>query len=101
MTAEFFASIGGGLILLGIGFIIMDYFMARLVRKLRRPGLHDLSDQQLLVSIAKPEQRRRQKFVNLNYEAAVTRRMRRGGLLVAAAGVALLLASLPFLVVTK
>jgi len=100
-TAEFIASVGGGLVLLGIGFVIMDFFMARLAPKLRRPGVHDLSDQQMLVSIAKPEDRRRAKIANLNYEAAITHRMRRGGLIVAAAGAVLLLGSLAFHTLTK
>ena len=95
MTGEFIASVGGGLVLLGIGFVIMDSFMARLAPKLRRPGVHDLSDQQMLVSIAKPEDRRRAKIANLNYEA-ITHRMRRGGLIVVAAGAVLLLGSLAF-----
>jgi hypothetical protein len=96
MTAQLIASIGGGLILLGICFLIMDFFVARLVPKLRRPGVHDLSDQQMLVSVAKPADRRRTKMANLNYEAAVTHRMRRGGLIVIAAGVAFLLGSLAY-----
>jgi hypothetical protein len=101
MTAEFIASVGGGLVLLGIGFVIMDFFMARLAPKLRRPGLHDLSDQQMLVTIAKPADRRRTKLANLNYEAAVTHRMRRGGLVVSAAGVVLLLGSVAYQLITK
>ncbi len=91
---DFFERIGGGMILLGIAFIIMDYFLARLTQKLRRPGVHDLSDQLMLLSVAKPEQRLRVRFANLNYEAAVTHRMRRGGLFVTAAGVVLVLVSI-------
>lgn len=101
MTAEFIASVGGGLILLGVGFVIMDFFMARLASKLRRPCVQDLSDQQMLVSIAKPEDRRRAKIANLNYEVAITHRMRRGGLIVVAAGVVLLLGSLAVRTLTK
>ncbi len=103
-TAQFIDStggIGGGLVLLGIGFVIMDLFMARLAPKLRRPGVHDLTDQQMLVSIAKPEDRRRTKIANLNYQAAVTHRMRRGGLIVIAAGIVLLLGSLAFQLITR
>jgi len=96
MTAQFIASIGGGLILLGIGFVIMDFFMARFARTIKRPGVHDLSDQQMLVSIAKPEDRRRVKIATLNYEAAVTHRMRRVGLIVSSAGVVVLLVSAAF-----
>ncbi len=87
--------------MLGVAFVIMDFFMARLAAKLRRPGVHDLSDQQMLVSIAKPADRRRTKIANLNYEAAVTHRMRRGGLFVIVAGAVMLLGSLAFQFVTR
>ena len=96
MTAEFIASVGGGLILLGIGFVVIDYFMARLAPRIRRPGVHNLPDQQMLVSIAKPEDRRRIKIANLNYEAAITHRMRRGGLIVSGIGMLLLLGAFGF-----
>jgi hypothetical protein len=83
--------VGGGLILLGIGFVIIDVFMGRLAPRLRQPGIHDLSDQEILISIGKPKDRRRTKWANLNYEAAITHRMRRGGLIVIAVGILLLL----------
>jgi hypothetical protein len=101
MTTEFIASIGGGLILLGIGFVVMDHFMARLAARISRTGVHDLSDQQMLVSIAKPEYRRRTKIANLNYEAAITHRMRRGGFILAGVGVALLLGTVAFQLLAK
>jgi len=101
MTAQSIAGVGGGLVLLGIGFVIMDFFMARFVSGIKRSGVHDLSDQQMLVSIAKPEDRRRITIANLNYEAAVTHRMRRAGLIVTVAGLAVLLGAVAFQLLTK
>ena len=101
MNAQLIAGAGGGLILLGIGFVILDFFMARLAPRLRRPGIHDLLDQEMLISIAKPQDRRRTKWANLNYEAATTHRMRRGGLVVMAAGLVILIGAVVFQMVRR
>ena len=90
MSLELITGLGFGLTLLGIGFVTLDAFMARFVRRNKRQGLHDLSDQEMLISIRKPIERRRIKHCNLSYEAAVTHRMRRGGLVVVALGLAIL-----------
>ena len=92
---------GGGLILLGIGFIILDFFMARIAPGIKRPGFHGLSDQQMLISIAKPQERRRMKFAVLSYEAALTHRMRRGGLVVIAVGLFMLVGAIAYQMFTK
>jgi hypothetical protein len=101
MTADLIGGVGGGMILFGIGFVVMDFFMARLAPRIKRPGVHDLSDQEMLISIAKPQDRRRTMWANLNYEAAITHRMRRGGLIVIAVGVLLLLGAGAFQLLTK
>ena len=82
--------------MLGVAFVVLDYFLARMSHRLRRPEIVGLSDQEMLVSIAKPDQRRRIKFATTTYEAAVTHRMRRGGFVVIAIGVALLLGTWAF-----
>ena len=101
MNAEFIESVGRGLILLGIGFVILDFFMARFARRIKQLGVHDLSDQQLLISIAKPQERRRMKIANLNYEAAITHRMRRRGLLIMTAGFVMLIGALAYRTLTR
>ncbi len=93
--------IGAGLILLGMGFVIMDFFLARLVKKIRRTGVHDLSDQQMLITVTKPGERRRLEIAKRNYDAAITHRMRRGGIIVAAAGAIILLGLSIFQLLTK
>ena len=96
MSTQLFFSAGAGLVLLGIGFVVLDFFIARESRRLRRPEIVGRSDQEMLVSIAKPEERRRIKFATTTYEAAVTHRMRRGGLVVIVIGIALLLGAWAF-----
>ena len=91
MNTELFFSVGAGLVLLGIGFVVLDFFFARESRRLRRPEIVGRTDQEMLVSIAKPKDRRRIKFATTTYEAAVTHRMRRGGFVVIVIGIALLL----------
>ena len=98
---KFLTGIGAGLILLGIGFVIMDFFLARLAKRIGRTGVHDLSDQQMLITVTKPGERRRLKVANCNYDAAITHRMRRGGLIVAAAGAIILLGVSTFQLLTK
>jgi len=90
MSLKSITGVGFGLILLGFGFVILDSLVARLVRRNKQQGLHDLSDQEMLISIRKPIERRRIKHINLSYEAVVTHRMRRGGLVVMALGLAIL-----------
>jgi hypothetical protein len=96
MTTELFFSVGAGLVLLGIAFVILDYFLARVCLHLRRTGIVGRFDQEMLVSIAKPAERWRVKVATKTYEAAVTHRMRRGAFIVIVIGVAVLLGTWAF-----
>ena len=86
---EFAVSAGAGLVLLGFGLVLVDFFVARLLRQTHPPEL-DVSEQDLLVSALSDKEKRRIQTVQSRYHAGVTHRMRRGALVVIGTGLLVL-----------
>ena len=85
MNTAFFMAAGSALVLLGLGFVVIDYFLVRAFSRVHAAELAALPAQ--LPATAERAVRRRWEFCR----AIVSHRMRRGGLLVSLVGIIVLL----------
>jgi hypothetical protein len=92
LNMELAVSSGAGLVLLGFGFIVLDYFMARSIARLDVPEWK-ITDEELLLDTMPDKEKCRVRRLQARQHAILGHRMRRGALFVVGLGCCILLAA--------
>lgn len=79
MNTEFLRGLGGGLLFLGLGFAIIDFFLAKLLRKIY-PDENYWNEELSLPNLS-PEQRRKLEQRRRLYLNGVSHRFRKWGII--------------------
>lgn len=88
MYSEMFISIGAGLTILGIGFVIIDFFLVRLVKRMYPQGSNAWI--QMDISHLKAKDQCRFQAIPFRYEEVISHKMRRLGLATSICGLLIL-----------
>ncbi len=87
-TLEIFISIGAGLAGVGIGLVVIDYFLVCLVKRMYPQGSQSWT--QMDISHLNAKDQRRFHAILTRYEEVTAHKMRRLGLVVSACGLLIL-----------
>jgi NADPH-dependent 7-cyano-7-deazaguanine reductase QueF-like protein len=87
-SLELVVSVGAGLAAVGIGFVVIDYFLVRLVKRMYPQGSQAWT--QMDISHLNAKDQRRFQAIPTRYEEVTSHKMRRLGLAVSACGLLIL-----------
>lgn len=87
-TLEMLVSIGAGLAAVGLGFVVIDYFLVRLVKRMYPQGSQAWT--QMDISHLNAKDQRRFHAIPTRYEEVTSHKMRRLGLVVSVCGLLIL-----------